>query len=439
MKHILVVIYIFYCWLNNVVVINGSSAGDVLSQQFTKFAILQAVRGDEQVVLTWNAVPAVLEYVIEYGTSSQTYTKTLISLSSSLTITGLDNGFTYYFRVTARLITGATNTTSEVSVRLPRLSGLRPRELGLLINDNDPESVMIGEYYRTRRHIPSQNIVHLNVSIKVQLSSAEFLALKDQVDRTLPTTVQALAIAWTIPYRVECNSITSAFALNYMDGPCKASTCNWAASSPYYKTNSTKPFTDFKMRPAMMLAALTADETKSMINRGIASDGTHPRGSAYIMNTTDSLRSLRARIFPVANLGTALSSSVNVQIRNADWISNTTDALFYFQGLASVINIDRNEFPPGAIGDHLTSFGGMLTDSYQMSALKFIAGGTTGTFGTVTEPCAYAEKFPDPTIMIQYYTKGETLIEAYWKSILQTFQGIFVGEPLANPWKQEIV
>jgi uncharacterized protein (TIGR03790 family) len=86
----------------------------------------------------------------------------------------------------------------------------------------------------------------------------------------------------------------------------------------------------------------------------------------------------------VANLGYHLSPYVNAQIVTANWINGTTDVLFYFQGLASVNNIATNKFPPGAVGDHLTSFGGILVNSSQMSALEFIVGGTTGTFGTVT-------------------------------------------------------
>ena len=406
-------------------------------RQPTKFSILQALPDDGRVTLTWNVVPLALKYTVEYGTSSNIYRKTVTSTISALTISGLDNASTYYFRVIAVSSTGTIDTTPEVSVVLPQMSGLQPQQLGLLVNDNDPDSVVIGEYYQTRRQIPSENVVHLNVSTTAVLTSAEFLVLKAQVDRVLSKTVQALAIAWTLPYRVECNSITSAFALGYMDGPCKTSTCNWANSSLYYNSSSTQPFTDFNMRPAMMLAAFTVDQAKALIDRGIASDGTYPNGSAYIMNTTDSVRSLRAEIFPKINLGYHLSPYVNAQIKTANWINETTDALFYFQGLAVVINIDSNTFPPGAVADHLTSYGGVLVNSSQMSALQFIAGGATGTFGTVSEPCAYSQKFPDPSIMISYYTKGQTLIEAYWKSVLQTFQGAFVGEPLSNPWKQK--
>jgi len=30
--------------------------------------------------------------------------------------------------------------------------------------------------------------------------------------------------------------------------------------------------------------------------------------------------------------------------------------------------------------------------------------------------------------------RGDTLIEAYWRSVALPSQGIFVGEPLARPW-----
>ncbi|CAF0832114.1 unnamed protein product [Rotaria sp. Silwood1] len=156
------------------------------------------------------------------------------------------------------------------------------------------------------------------------------------------------------------------------------------------------------------------------------------------MNTTDSVRSVRAIVFPVGYLGKTLSPYVNVQVMKANSISETTDVLFYFQGLHAVNDIATNKYPPAAVADHLTSYGGMLTDSSQMSVLKFIAGGATGTFGTVSESCSWTQKYPNPQFMIQHYTKGETLIESYWKSILQVFQGIFVGEPLANPWRKQL-
>jgi len=36
--------------------------------------------------------------------------------------------------------------------------------------------------------------------------------------------------------------------------------------------------------------------------------------------------------------------------------------------------------------------------------------------------------------MVRRYVRGESLIEAYWKSVRWPGQGLFLGEPLARPW-----
>jgi len=109
--------------------------------------------------------------------------------------------------------------------------------------------------------------------------------------------------------------------------------------------------------------------------------------------------------------------------------------MFYFTGAVTVPDLNTNRFLPGAVADHLTSFGGMLTDSPQMSSLRWLEAGATGSYGTVVEPCAFPEKFPNVIMLMSYYTAGETLIEAYWKSVQMPGQGIFIGEPLAAPFR----
>jgi uncharacterized protein (TIGR03790 family) len=69
-----------------------------------------------------------------------------------------------------------------------------------------------------------------------------------------------------------------------------------------------------------------------------------------------------------------------------------------------------------------------------MSILRWLEAGATASYGTVVEPCAFPQKFPHPAIVIDRYTRGEALIEAYWKSVAWPGQGLFVGEPLAMPY-----
>jgi uncharacterized protein (TIGR03790 family) len=125
----------------------------------------------------------------------------------------------------------------------------------------------------------------------------------------------------------------------------------------------------------------------------------------------------------------------NADGRGSDLVRGQRDLLFYLTGLAQVAEVESNRFLPGAVADHLTSFGGVLPDGAgQMTATRWLAAGATGSYGTVEEPCNYTEKFPQASVLADRYRSGETLLEAYWKSVQWPGQGLFVGEPLARPW-----
>lgn len=103
-------------------------------------------------------------------------------------------------------------------------------------------------------------------------------------------------------------------------------------------------------------------------------------------------------------------------------------------GASAVSKLASNRFLPGAVADHLTSFGGDLLGGGQMSSLRWLEAGATGSYGAVAEPCNYTAKFPNVGLMMKHYLGGETLLEAYWKSVAMPGQGLFVGEPLARPF-----
>jgi hypothetical protein len=105
----------------------------------------------------------------------------------------------------------------------------------------------------------------------------------------------------------------------------------------------------------------------------------------------------------------------------------------------SVPQIATNGYLPGAMADHLTSFGGQVPTSGQMSVVEWLKAGVTGSYGTVVEPCNYPAKFPNTTVATAHYFRGQTLVEAYWKSVRQPGEGLFVGEPLARPWDGAVV
>lgn len=324
-----------------------------------------------------------------------------------------------------------SNRSSAVTFELPSILG--PENVGIVINDLDPMSVVVGEYYRQQRAIPTRNVFHIKLPIGPSISKAEFFGAKTTVDLRASREIQVLALTWNAPYRVECMSITTAFAMGFDPRFC-STPCNPTMASPYFASTSRRPHDDLGIRPAMMLTAKTLEDAKQLINRGIAADGAYPFGSAYLLNTSDKARSVRIGFFSRAPQ--AARGRVQVKVVNADFIEDKKDVLFYFTGAERVKKLDSLTFLDGAMADHLTSAGGQLTDSFQMSALRWIEAGVTASYGTVAEPCAFTQKFPNPLIAMDRYLSGETLIEAYWKSVQWPGEGIFVGEPLASPFRE---
>lgn len=311
-------------------------------------------------------------------------------------------------------------------------NGFGAAHLAVVVNEADPQSVAVAEYYRRVRQIPEQNIVRIRLQSRDPvMSPGEFAVLKKLIDTRLPDSIQGYALTWTTPYRVGCMSITSAFALGYDYRYC-ATGCRITKTSEYFSSPSRTPWQDHRIRPAMMLAGKNVAEVKALIDRGVKADGSFPRGSAYLLDTSDRIRSVRRMFYPLVQ--EHLGERLPVNILQADSVKNKNGVLFYFTGLVDVPDIKSNYYLPGAVADHLTSYGGKLTDSSQMSSLRWLEAGLTGSYGTVVEPCAFPNKFPNPLLLMERYLAGEHLIEAYWKSVDMPGQGIFIGEPLARPW-----
>ncbi|MDN5881807.1 MAG: TIGR03790 family protein, partial [Nitrosospira sp.] len=241
--------------------------------------------------------------------------------------------------------------------------------------------------------------------------------------------------AWTVPYRVDCMSLTSALAFGFDEDYCSSS-CGPTKPSPYFNSPSLRPAADHKLRPAMMLAGASFEQIKALIDRGVAADHSLPGGSAYLVITPDKLRSVRAAYFE--QTAKELAGVFPIEVLETEAITGRDDVLFYFTGAAHVPQLDTLDFLPGALGDHLTSTGGQLTDSSQMSSLRWLEAGATASYGTVVEPCNHMQKFPFPGIAMFHYALGASAIEAYWKSVAWPGEGVFVGEPLAKPFAPEL-
>jgi uncharacterized protein (TIGR03790 family) len=342
------------------------------------------------------------------------------------------------------------NSAVVATLSVPR-SSIQSSEVAVLINDHDPQSVEIADYYQRARNIPSRNMIHLNfdqdkihpgLTPNQGIDPADFTLLKAQVDAAVGPEIQGFVISWSRPFRIaRLNyhatnySITSAFTFGIKRDYLTSNSCGATPVNPYYDSRSTKPYTEFGIRPSMMLAGVSAASVKATIDKGLKANRTLPRGNGWFLRTADNTRSAPRELDfqrTVQNWNRPEALSMTYAVRSE--VKNTHDILFYETGLAIVPDLETNTYVPGALADHLTSSGGDLFGTSQTSALRWLEAGVTASYGTVIEPCSHPEKFPKASVLVKNYFVGNTSLEAYTKSVRWPSQGVFVGDPLARPF-----
>lgn len=328
---------------------------------------------------------------------------------------------------------------------------LKAGQLLVLVNTNDAQSVAVADEYMAAYGIPAENRLDLAFTKEKVMDDVEFVPVQRAVEDYLATRpqIQGMVVTWTEPWRVSPPgdsvgmSITSALTFGFKPEYYNSQhlQCAPTARSPLYGQDLSEPFADFGLRPAMMLAGENQENVFELIERSQSARGTFPRTTGYLVRTTDSARSVRypqmedVDEFWTTPLGLKIDYFDNHAGRQADnSIRDENDVLYYFTGLKQVDYLDTLTFVPGAIADHVTSAGGRLTNSSQMSALRWLEAGASGSFGTVTEPCNSTDKFPHVGMVIDRYYAGATLMEAYWQSVKQPGEGIFIGDPLTQPY-----
>jgi uncharacterized protein (TIGR03790 family) len=311
--------------------------------------------------------------------------------------------------------------------------GLSADRLGVIYNRDDRMSTDIAQFYAAQRHIPPSNLIGLPVPARATIDRDELKRLRNEMLNKLPTNVQSLLLVWSRPYAVECMSVTTAFAAGYQPGFCEPG-CGRTTLNPLFDSDGWLPADTTGWLPAMLLPSADEALAKEVIGRGIEADDSEPPGTVYFVRTGDASRNVRAAGYAD---GEALLSNRLRIVETTPETAPVVDILAYFTGVAHVDELSKLKFRPGAVADHLTSFGGQLEGSAQMSALEWLRQGATASYGTVSEPCNLPGKFPNPAVFLDHYRRGGTLLEAYWKSVSMPGQGLFIGEPLARPYDSQ--
>ena len=175
-------------------------------------------------------------------------------------------------------------------------------------------------------------------------------------------------------------------------------------------------------------------EVLDYLTRSAAADGTHPKGTVYFVRNGNIRSRIRQGAFPAAvkgldQLGVAAEVLEGVLPQKKPDVQGAMIGAAGFDWKKSGSTI-----LPGAICEHLTSFGGVMRAGAGQTPLsELLRYGAAGASGTVTEPLAIAAKFPLAMIHV-HYARGCTLAEAFYQSVYGPYQLLIVGDPLCRPW-----
>lgn len=175
-------------------------------------------------------------------------------------------------------------------------------------------------------------------------------------------------------------------------------------------------------------------EALAYLRSAAASDGTRPKGTIYYVKNGDVRSTTRAGVFePAVNRLKKLG--VAAEILDGNTPDGKDDVQGAMMGTAGFNwPATKSTIRPGAICEHLTSFGGVLSeDAGQTPLTEFLRYGAAGSSGTVTEPFAIQQKFPLAFLQV-HYTQGCTLAESFYQSVFGPYQLLIVGDPLCRPW-----
>lgn len=170
------------------------------------------------------------------------------------------------------------------------------------------------------------------------------------------------------------------------------------------------------------------------LRRSAAADGAAPKGTIYFMKNGDIRSTTREWAF----------AATAAELRKMGVASEVIDGVLPKQKAdvaGAMIGTAGFDWPssgstilPGAICEHLTSCGGIMSQGGGQTPLsEFLRAGAAGASGAVTEPMAIQAKFPTALVHV-HYARGCTLAEAFYQSLAGPYQLLIVGDPLCRPW-----
>ncbi|HCK41769.1 MAG TPA: hypothetical protein DHW22_09075 [Planctomycetaceae bacterium] len=358
-----------------------------------------------------------------------------------------------------------------------------PENVFLLVNSAIRDSLTVANHYTELRNIPPSNVFCIDYRGSYAFATGQkfrenilFPALVEIKRRGLSDQIDYLVYSCNFPWRIDLAEDFPEVNFPKQARPMASLTgATYLASFSVHKRKEIVNLNaNFYAQPATAVATISqgfrakyrwaprgkkisngisyylsailgvtngrgnsVDEIVSYLKRSAVVDGTQPKGTIYFVKNKDVRSWTRHDGFDNAIREIRLAG-VKAELVQGKFLQRKLQVMGVTCGGAQLnVRSSGTRFLPGAFSDNFTSSGGKFTHSKkppgQTCVSEFLRAGAAGANGTVIEPFAIPQKFPNAGLHV-HYVHGCSLAESFYQSVNCPYQQILVGEPLCQPW-----
>ncbi|MCX7819391.1 MAG: TIGR03790 family protein [Kiritimatiellae bacterium] len=340
---------------------------------------------------------------------------------------------------------------------------LGPHELLVVVNERSRDSWELAREYAVLRGVPPENLVGVEVpdsALRAEgdLSLEEFErhirlpVFAAMRARGIEDRILAFVYSADLPVRVRGAPPVSLHGATLVGGQLPSggliATGLWISAlfrgppAPGGPALPTATLDQLKRHPAaaalMPAMSLTWSGARglprhvalALLRRSAAAGPAWASGTVYLVTGTD-IRA-RCRQWQIEDAAREIRELGVRTVVTSNFPAGASDVAGLMMGAAAPEPSRIAAFLPGAVADHLTSFGAVFHGAAQTKLTAWLRAGASAAAGTVTEPYSIWMKFPAARLFA-HLARGCTALEAYYQSVASPLQLFIVGDPLLAP------
>ncbi|MFZ1731483.1 MAG: TIGR03790 family protein [Bacteroidota bacterium] len=373
----------------------------------------------------------------------------------------------------------AATVISFLTILAFSASGQAPadyRDVGLIINDNDTNSVAIGSYFIQKRNIPQRNVIHVTAPAKETITPEEFDAMRLQIEMYLTSEtglVDSLNYFVTtkgVPLRVLHNNdggdwsnasvdaelmlILGAYASHIhqntlFSSPSSVRVHAYFGKDEKYRRRKivpgSSPPTAYDLFLTTRLTGLTKEDVFQLIDRSGPFTFVNKDSALWVFDRDPKPIQLDPYDSNLANAGHYLANEGWNVLLNEDsvFITDQRNVIGYgswgsndhYDHLYTSYARTHNHWLPGSVAETYVSTSARNfipgAEAGQSRIADLIAEGCTGASGYVFEPYTVALTWVN--LLADRYSNGYNLAESYYMSNPTfSWMAIVVGDPKSS-------